>query len=204
MHVPFQSEPCITSTLTFIRMTRTSPSWTTTEKWSKRLGSIIRCSERQIVCRRLGSDPDWLRMKTGCRQIRHSYSSLRSGGSNAKPRNRSTKRRSFSRWSVGLTSAQRRSTKMEKPSGTLATTTPMVRAFYCKELAAFTPKGLHKYLADAERAHAPLRSRAVRRWEDATGPDHARSRLARALSRAAQDVHPAVYRKEPAMFNVCV
>jgi hypothetical protein len=30
---------------------------------------------------------------------------------------------------------------------------PMVRAFYCKELAGFTTEELHEYLADAERAH---------------------------------------------------
>ncbi|MFU8868925.1 MAG: ISNCY family transposase, partial [Natronococcus sp.] len=29
---------------------------------------------------------------------------------------------------------------------------PMVRAFYCKELAGLTTKELHEYLADAERA----------------------------------------------------
>jgi hypothetical protein len=29
---------------------------------------------------------------------------------------------------------------------------PMVRAFYCKELAGFTTEELHEYLADAERA----------------------------------------------------
>jgi hypothetical protein len=29
---------------------------------------------------------------------------------------------------------------------------PMVRAFYCKELAGFTTEKLHEYLAEAERA----------------------------------------------------
>jgi hypothetical protein len=29
---------------------------------------------------------------------------------------------------------------------------PMVRVFYCKELAGFTTEELHEYLADAERA----------------------------------------------------
>ena len=35
---------------------------------------------------------------------------------------------------------------------------PMVRAFYCKELAGFTTEELHEYLADAERAESGARN----------------------------------------------
>jgi hypothetical protein len=57
---------------------------------------------------------------------------------------------------------------------------PMVRAFYCKELAGFTTEELHEYLADAERARtlgfdpdhfaadktAPGRTTLGRAWRD--------------------------------------
>jgi hypothetical protein len=57
---------------------------------------------------------------------------------------------------------------------------PMVRAFYCKELAGFTTEELHEYLADAERAHtlgfdptqfadettAPSRTTLGRAWRE--------------------------------------
>jgi hypothetical protein len=57
---------------------------------------------------------------------------------------------------------------------------PMVRAFYCKELAGFTTEELHEYLADAERAStlgfdpnkfangktAPGRTTLGRAWRD--------------------------------------
>jgi hypothetical protein len=88
----------------------------------------------------------------GCHR-RHPRSSRPSGGSNAKPRNRSTKNTDlltvvrefdFSEAEVYKVGAIEWNARYGYES--------LVRAFYCKELADFTTEELHEYLANAERA----------------------------------------------------
>jgi hypothetical protein len=55
---------------------------------------------------------------------------------------------------------------------------PMVRAFYCKELAGFTTTELSEYLVDAERACAHARLQPPQFAADKTAPD--RTTLGRA------------------------